>query len=397
MKVIVSQYGARRRYSIPQILERAGVLEALYTDSNCLSTVGKLSKLFAGMCPEVKRLANRTPNIPARKNFSYDGLLLKSALCRFAKNPIAKAVETVYEGSSAKFIKWGVRDADWLYAMFIENFEFTKYAKEQGLKVLADIYEDPYIWDELVSEIELPEYQSISFQKAFYEAQVELRHTYFDHLLETADYYLVPSAYVKGSISRSPSYTEGKTKVIPYSSSVKNKKFSNIPIKGRFIWVGNDPVRKGLAYCERAASILKKKYPFIDFRIIGLMPDGLSQSECYKDLNFIGYCNKQRLIDEFNCADAFIFPTLAEGFAGGILEAASFGVPIITTIASGLASDSPGIFVDRRDVEGIVEVATKVLEDRSYRETKSHEIFEYSQNQTDVFAEEVIKIISESL
>ncbi len=391
MKVIVSQYGARRRYMVPQILDRAGLLEALYTDSNSQSLLGRCAHVLGNRLPGISRLGKRQPQLPDDKVRSNDWLQFKLFGSRFWKDRIFRMAETVFEGSSGTFIKWGTRNADWLYTMFIENFRFVEFAKRNGVKVIADIYEDPYVWDELIEEIELPEYDSIKGHRAFYEAQARLRHKYVDSLLALADQYVVPSEYVCSSISRSPGFSSDKVNIVPYTSSVKNKVFQNKPVKGRIIWVGNDPVRKGLAYFSRAAAILKEKYPFVDFRVIGVMPGEMSQS--IANLNFIGYCDKTELSKEYSQADIFVFPTLAEGFAGVLLEAASFGVPIITTRASGLPSDAPGIFVEKRDVGGIVKQITSLLENRAYRDSKAHAMFEYSLNQKNVFEERLLNIL----
>ena len=393
MKVIVSQYGARRRYMIPRILEEAGLLLALYTDSNSQSNLGKIGKCLKNLFPSLSRLAKRQPDIPVHKIHSYDGLQVKLALCNLMRNSIAAKVETIYEGSSSKYIKWGVQDADWLYTMFIENIKFTQYAKIKGLKIIADIYEDPYIWDELLEELKHPAYSAIHTQQEFYAAQASLRHRYFDTLLAISDQYIVPSDYVKERIKKSPSFDAKKINLIPYPSSVRNLRYCNEPVIGRIIWVGNDPVRKGLIYCAEVARRIKEKYSFIDFRIIGTIPNSLKSSKYFSDLNFIGYCDKLQLAEEYRKADVFVFPTLAEGFAGGLLEAANFGVPIITTRASGLGVDSPGLFVEKRDVDGIVQYLTSLFENRALRTRISHDIFAYTQKRKDDFIDKLLKII----
>lgn len=392
MKVIVSQYGARRRYMIPQILNKAGLLEALYTDSNSQSRLGHLAKLLCKILPGIARLSKRQTNLPFDKVKSNDWLQWNLLRCKFGKDKDFRTAKTIFEGSSSRFIKWGTRNADWLYTMFIENFKFVEFAKNNGVKVIADIYEDPYIWDELMTEIELPEYRSIKSYKTFYEAQSRLRHQYVDNLLSVADQYIVPSEYVLQSINRSPGFSLEKVNLVPYTSSVKNTYFQNKPVRGRIIWVGNDPVRKGLAYFGRAAAVLKEKFPFVDCRVIGVMPGEMSQS--LPALNFIGYCDKTQLSTEYSQADMFVFPTLAEGFAGVLLEAAGFGVPIITTKASGLPSDAPGIFVEKRDVNELVRQITLLIEDREYRDSMARSMFEYSQNLKNVFEERLLNILN---
>lgn len=383
MKVIVSQYGSRRRYMIPQLLHDRNCLKYLYTDSTSQSILGRIAKILSliiGNRPALTRLCNRVTGIPSSKVKNNDRLQIRQVVNHILKRSVLSDVENIFEGSSSIYKRWGVADADWLYTMFIENFEFTKYAKEQGVKVLTDIYENPYIWTELEKEIEKEAYSPIKHLKELYHAQAVVRSLYIDDLLATADQYLVPSEYVRDSLKASPCYDESKVNIIPYVSSVKNKTYNNNPIPGRIIWIGNDVVRKGLCYCAEAASKLKDRYPGLDFRIIGPIPNELKTSDYYKDLNFIGYCNKAQLEEEFQKADIFVFPTLAEGFAAVLLEASSFGVPIITTKASGFSYNAPCVFIERHSSEAIIKSVSDFLENREIRNSYSRRIFDYSQS-----------------
>ena len=89
----------------------------------------------------------------------------------------------------------------------------------------------------------------------------------------------------------------------------------------------------------------------------------------------------------------FVFPTLAEGFAGVLLEAASFGVPIITTAASGFEENFPGYIVPFRDVESIAKAIERLLNDRDLRNTISKNTFQYAQSfSREVFAERLMNL-----
>ena len=385
MKVIVSQYGARRRYLIPQILQSAGILSYLYTDSYKDSKLGKMASLLAKFNFQntaIFRLLKRSPNIPREKIRANDFLQLKLLFLKLTKSSHQKIVDCIFEGNSKAFIRWGCKNTDWLYAMYLETYDFTEYSKKHGVKILVDIYENPYIFKELAEEIDsLPELKCVTHLKNDYICQYNLRLKYIDKLLDIADQYLIPSEYVKNVLQeKSPYFDANKVNIIPYVSSVANSNYRNVPIKGRIIWIGNDLVRKGLVYSLRAINVLKIKYPYLDFRVIGPMPKEIIYSDYFKNCNFIGYLNKEQLQDEFVKADMYVFPTLAEGFAGSLLEAASFGVPIITTHASGFGNDFPGIFIKEKNVDDIVSAISLLLEDRDKRYNISRELFDYSQN-----------------
>lgn len=398
-KIIVSQIGSRHRYMIPQIFESKGMLACLYTDSYNNSLIGLIFKLLSKLKisnKESKRLLNRKPGFSDKLIYANDFLQIKLLYHRIIKSPSIELKKIRFEGSSRWFKIQGTKKADILYNMFIENFEYVLYAKSKGLKVICDIYENPYIFKELAEEIlTIPEYSCIRHHAQGFRESYELRMKYFDRMLELADAYLIPSAYVAEVIRQSPNFNPKKVHVIPYASSISNSIVSNKPQKGRLIWIGSDPVRKGIVYCQRAAKILKEKYPFIDFRIIGTVSNDIVSSNDFKDLNFIGHLNKEQLEQEFKSADIFVFPTLAEGFAGALLEAASYGVPIITTHASGFDNDFPGVFIQQKSTEDIVNAVEHLMNNREERDCISQRLYEYSQNiDKEAFSNSIIQLVN---
>lgn len=398
IKVSVNQYGARRRYLIPIIFEQAGLLQHLFTDSYCNSLLGKFCGILikCGLTnSNIQRLSKRCPSIPTSKILANDFWQIKCILSRLLHFPHETIIKTIFHGGAFTITRRKIKKSDWLYTMFIENIHLVRYAHNHHVKVLADIYENPFIFSELSSELVTnPEYRSILHLKTLYESHADFRHRHIDELLKLADVYLIPSEYVKESLKQSPAFDIKKAHVLPYISSVPNKEYRNNPIKGRIIWIGNDPVRKGLVYALRAFRQIKQKHPFSELVVIGPLPTELKNDTYFKDVTFTGYLNKNQLIEEFNKADMYVFPTLAEGFAGSVLEAAAYGVPIITTHASGFDENAPCLFVDTKRSDQIVDAIELLLNNRDIRNKYSSDIFQFSKsfNQND-FAEKLISLI----
>ncbi len=154
-QVLVCQHGARRRYTVPRIFEQAGMLAALYTDSSSQSTIGKLAswgRYFAYGKPE--SLINRKViGIPAQKVFSSDVVLLDE-LIRKIKGEVLTGVQLYkrrHDVLSARMKKWGLADATAVYSMFHENLEFIRWAKENDLKIIVDVFVNPMV-QRVVSE-----------------------------------------------------------------------------------------------------------------------------------------------------------------------------------------------------------------------------------------------------
>jgi glycosyltransferase involved in cell wall biosynthesis len=288
----------------------------------------------------------------------------------------------MYQSLSKKFIEQGIGPADCLYSMYFENIEFVRYAKDNSLKIVIDIYENPKAFKALINEInEHKEYAIFSTVLEEFEGKSVFREKYINEMLRLADYYTVPSMFVKNSLRNYSGYDENKVNIIPYPSSIQVKKYNYRPVTHKLIWVGNDAVRKGLIYCAKAATILKIKYPNLQFKIIGSIDDKIKKADAFSDLTFIGVMDKKSLIEEFETAEAYVFPTLFEGFAGTVIEAASCGCPVITTENSGMSSiEFPGVFIPEKNVEAIVDSVISLFENRNLRNKLSKDSYNYSNN-----------------
>ena len=381
MKVIVSQLNARHRYAIPQLLFKNGMLERLYTNSSKYSFLGFISKILLGLGIKngvTSRLSQRDPLIPKSYVFSSDLPQLKIILARNA-SPLEQN-EIMYQSLNRKFIAEGFGLANCLYSMYFENIEFVSHAKKSGLKIVIDIYENPDAFKSLIGEIsEHNEYAIFSSLLKEFNGKALFREHYIDRMLELADQYTLPSEFVKKSLYGYKNFDESKVNIIPYPSSIQVNKYNYRPVKHKLIWIGNDPVRKGLIYCAKAANVLRKIYPDLEFNVIGSINEQIKHSDAFADLTFLGVMDKKGIIEEFETAEAYVFPTLFEGFAGTVIEAASCGCPVITTENSGMnPKDFPGIFISEKNVENIVEAVISIFENPNYRDKLSVDAYNYS-------------------
>ena len=384
-KIILCQTGARHRYLIPKVLEDGGILYRLYTDSTAYSTVGKLASFINKRmkCPTViQRLAKRVPQVTRNKIYTTDVLFLKEQILSKLHGDSLKLRYTHFDGFEKKCISWGIGEADCVYSMYFENFGFLKYAKSKGLKIVVDIYAVPNSYKTLIEEIESnKEYESLRYMMQSYSYTNEVVMHYLEDMLALADHYTIPSHFVTKSLRMYHNFNENKVLYLPYASSITVDKYSYEPKKHRLIWVGNDPVRKGLLYCAKAADILKQKYPDLDFRIIGDVDESIKQAEAFKNLNFLGILNKTQLQEEYRSAEAYVFPTLFEGFAGTIIEAASCGCPIITTECAGTdINEFPALYIPTKNTDAIINAVTKVFENSNLRDNLSRNVYEYAKN-----------------
>ncbi|MCM8821624.1 MAG: glycosyltransferase family 4 protein [Candidatus Omnitrophica bacterium] len=85
---------------------------------------------------------------------------------------------------------------------------------------------------------------------------------------------------------------------------------------------------------------------------------------------FTGYLGAEQLACLYNMAEAFVFPSLYEGFGLPVLEAMACGCPVITSNVSALpeVAGNAAILVNPYSIEQLVEAMEKVLQSSYTRE-----------------------------
>lgn len=384
------------RYIIPELINRHGLLYRLYTDSNRFSLIGRLASCMTkiGLSSKgMRRLLNRNPHIPKQILYSSDSLFFRTLLSEIipSLNYWDRQQNSYYNGLSRTFTNWGYGEADCIYSMYIENLNFFVGGGNSSIMRVVDIYENPDNNLELIKEIvEIPEYNCLKSKIPYLQAKNRIRQNKIKVALKAADYYLCPSNHVINSISMKEGFDRKKVIRLPYMTSLI-KKYDYHPVRHRIIWVGNDAVRKGLIYCAKAAEKLVETYPDLDFRIIGSIDKRLVCNKAFSMLNFIGILNQSDLENEYRNAEAFVFPTLSEGLAGVILEAAAFGCPVITTRSSGIDDpDFPAIIILERNVEQIISQVTRIFENSNYRDEISKRGYDFTLNKNGEYEKSLI-------
>lgn len=87
------------------------------------------------------------------------------------------------------------------------------------------------------------------------------------------------------------------------------------------------------------------------------------------DILFIGYVDTERKKNLIGKAEAFVFPSLYEGFGLPILEAQVLGAPVITANSSSLPSVGGfgAVYVDPLDVSALAEAMIRIASNRRER------------------------------
>ena len=90
----------------------------------------------------------------------------------------------------------------------------------------------------------------------------------------------------------------------------------------------------------------------------------------HQHVRFLGFLSADTLATLYHLADAFVFPSLYEGFGLPPLEAMASGTPVLTSNVSSLPEvvDDAALLVDPYDPESIADGMRQILSDHSIRE-----------------------------
>lgn len=156
----------------------------------------------------------------------------------------------------------------------------------------------------------------------------------------------------------------------------KDKKTFNI------LFIGRLEKRKNLVNLIKAFEIFKKSCKLILAGKGGFgfeeIKKAIAESPNKNDIILKGYVPEKEKEELYKNADVFIMPSLYEGFGLPVLEAMSYGVPVICSNNSSLpeVAGSAGLFVNPNNIQEIAEAMNKIFSDTDFMEEMIKKGFE---------------------
>lgn len=379
MRFIAVQTGARREYAVPAILQKAGMLERFYTD--LCGNVGLGRGLLSGkhlplIGSRLARLgARQVPEEIIAKTHTFESACMQAQFYDFfcSKDPQGRFRRLIQMGQvrARAMIRQGFGSATHVYSMLSDGGEFLTEAHRRGLKVVSEIYillatERVMLAERRAFpdwEPETPDYASL--RRRFLKEDVIMTRTHF---------YICPSEAVRDDLVRHWGVATERAMVVPYGMNPQWLALEPKPQRGRLLFVGTAELRKGIHYLAMAAEKLISRGLNYEFRVAGNVTDQVRRQPVCRHLNFLGRVPRHRIHQEFQQADVFVLPSLAEGSAEVTYEALACGVPVITTKAAGsvVRDGVEGRIVPERDSEILAEAIQELVEDRQKRDRMAH-------------------------
>lgn len=196
----------------------------------------------------------------------------------------------------------------------------------------------------------------------------------YDHLFKIGDLFLPISNLWKDKLIKLGC---DRQKIIVHRMGININKFLFHPRKPRkngkinLLTIARLVEKKGVQYGIQAVAQLVKKYPGIEYRIIGDGPLKTKLESLTKKLNIcgnvklIGWKQQEEIIELIEESDILLAPSITgkdgdqEGIPVAIMEALAQGLPVISTYHSGipeLIEDGvSGLLVPERNIDALAE------------------------------------------
>lgn len=146
-----------------------------------------------------------------------------------------------------------------------------------------------------------------------------------------------------------------------------------------FFYAGVIKERKNVLNIMKAFALFKKNNPVSPEKLVLAGKDEGDYAKAVKEFAragnldsevvFLGYLNDYQLSRAYKKAEAFIFPSLVEGFGFPVLEAMACGTPVITSNIGGPAETGKdaALLVNPEDAEAIARAMLRVVSDKNLK------------------------------
>lgn len=340
--VVLVQLGCRRAYATAAALALASKLEMLYTDFYAgkiiagLRFTNSLGKLFG---PCVKRICARSsPHIPLDKVSHFPSFALQYKL---------RKLLAARRGELPKAYIWGGRTFCEIVSQKLSEkcrvvYCFSSVAKEvfQGVagfktvRILDQATPPLYLEEELVRKAG-SRYADWVKTRAFSHGSEEYSARQAEEW-KLADVIICASKFCADTILAS-GVEESKVRVVPFGIAPRYYEAGSADrVKRqreglRVLFVGNDPLRKGMIDVVIALEQLQS------WRIRGMFVGSMESLTLY-GLNrmsrvgtIVGSVPMTEMLRIYREADVLALPSVSDSFGAVVLEALAAGLPVITT------------------------------------------------------------------
>jgi glycosyltransferase involved in cell wall biosynthesis len=344
--IIVAQLGSRQDYTVPVALQKAGVLERLYTDTYLSRGEARLLRPLAGggkfTAPVRKALSRHNSELDDSRVTRFNRLGVRYLKALQKASPSAEKQHLTFIEYGREFnraiLRHGLPDSTHVYAFDHAALNLFQAPEVKGRKLIIDqIY--PAIHEERLEQQEedrWPDWSRSSrntfFQSALFQEWNEIQLEEW----RLADTIVVASRYSEEVIAGALPAIKHKLRRVPLTVNLEaysphqhiRRHPGNRPL--RVLFAGTVNLRKGLPYLLTAFSTIDPEVARLT--VVGNIQLREDKLRGFQDaIDFRGSVPHIQMPRIYRDADIFVFPTISDGFGAVMLEAMATGLPVIAT------------------------------------------------------------------
>jgi len=193
------------------------------------------------------------------------------------------------------------------------------------------------------------------------------------------DRIITVSGFIKERIEEKfPDY-QGRVHVVYHGMGhIRSSYFERDKSAAPYIlFVGNIERRKNVIGVIKAFEIVKREHPDLNLCLVGgrgfdgeRVEQYAVKSKFADSIKMMGHVDDQELMNLYQHASAFVYPSFYEGFGIPIIEAYSCGCPVITSNMGAMkeVAGDAATLVDPYEIEDVAEKISQLVGDESLRE-----------------------------
>jgi glycosyltransferase involved in cell wall biosynthesis len=387
-QIAVAQLGARMHYAVPVILNKAGMLERLYTDAyaGSGSWLHHALNLIPGYLQKgpIARLAGRTAPIPPDKISAFNWLIISSIIAhnrKYIENTMKDYI-TIGKSFNLNIIKHFSSKTQAVYSYDRSSLDLFKWAKRRGIKCILEQTCQPWeIANKLMKRARLlfPEWADDSLGCFGFLSEIEKEEW------QLADLIICPSEFVRQSLCQC-GVKESIIRIVPYGINISYWKGTKRSYHNgstiNLLFIGSGGFNKGFPVLIEAARLLNNYNT--NFICVGNITVSDSKSPPLCDIvNIIGRVPRVNIKSYYEGAHIFVFPSIAgDGSATVTYEALASGLPVITTHNSGsvVRDGIEGFIIPSCDSQSLADNIMNFIEQPELVEIMSHNALQRSED-----------------
>lgn len=199
----------------------------------------------------------------------------------------------------------------------------------------------------------------------------------FRSVVENSAKIITPSKYTALDLSTSFPAANNKTVITYESADVDTNTLEtyNHGFKHYILYVGQQSDYKNIRRLGEAHQLLLQKYPDLGLVLVGRKNASAKRNEDYfkskkyNNILFTDFIPDSQKDWLYQNAEAYVFPSLMEGFGLPGLEAMGYGAPVVSSNATCLPEvyGEAAIYFDPFSTQDMAEKIAKVIDDKALR------------------------------